>query len=369
MPFRTGVVLMAALALLGCSRKKPETNSRARANDTGTLERFQQQGKFGFRDAAGDVVIRPEYAEAGNFSWGLVRVKPEAKGNWGYIDATGETVIPPQFEGAGDFVDGIAVVLSKGKLTYIGPDGESLGLFNDDRPGKPLVVGDTLYVIHPSGLIARASGDAHAAPMGTVRPGEPVQYLYDPHASRSETVDGLRGTWRLVKYQRKSGYLFDLYLSRYPLAEERQPAERYHVVTSELKTADYSTYDLTKFASGGRLVVHHGPNWTDTQEIIRAANVDQVIARLKLYPAGDIGTLIGHFNGSSGTSVTETGDTVVVIVRRDRTGFLDHVSISRKNEESTFDVSVSNYGVDAVEVAATLTVEAESQDDDQQYEF
>jgi len=348
---------MLVLAAAGCSKKQAQTNGQSSMNPAVSLERFQENGVYGYRDMAGKVVIKPQFAEAGDFSLGLARVRPDAKGGWGYIDASGDMTIPAQYEGASDFVDGIAVVLSKGELLYIGPDGGSLGSFNEDQPPRPLRVGDTLYVIHPGGLIARALGDAHAAPMGAVKPREAVENIYDPHSKRTEMVDGLLGTWRLVRYQGKSGYLFDLYLSRYPLAAGREPIERYRVVASELKTADYSTYALTKFASGGRMEIHNGPYWTEFQEIVPEATVDQVVARMKFYPEGDVGSLVGFYRGTSGTFMTETGDTVVVSVRRDGGGFLENLALLRKGEGNSFDVSISKYNADAVEIATTFTSE------------
>lgn len=357
--FRACAGLCVILALVGCSKKKQiGANGHPSSNTAEPLERFQQNGEYGFRDLTGTVVIQPKFAEAGDFSWGLARVKPDAKGVWGYIDASGDITIPPQYDGASDFVDGVAVVLDKGQFAYIGPDGGTMGLFDEDQLPKPLAVGDTLYVIHTNGLIVRSSGDANAAAMGTVKPGEAVQYMFSPHAKRSQTIDGVRGTWLLVHYQNKSGYLFDAYLARYPMAAEQQPVERIRVVVSSLENEQYSTYALTKFASGGRLKVHDGPNWTESQQVVPRASVDQVVARLKLYPTGDVGSLMGYFNGSSGTYTTDKGETIVVRVRRDLAGFLEHLSISRKNEETTFDVSINKYSIDAVEIATSLTPES-----------
>ena len=365
----TCALFMPSLIIVGCSKKQTPKENNTAAGAAGSLELFQEGGEFGYRDITGATIVKPQFAEAGNFSWGLARIKQEIKGDWGYINASGEEVIAPQFEGAGDFVDGIAVVLSQGNFNYIGPDGSSLGQFDEDRIRKPLSVGDTLYVIHPDGLIARALGDSHAAAMGQLRPGEAVEDMYDPHPRHLESIDGLRGTWRLVRYQGKSGYLLDVYLSRYPRAIEMQPVERYRVVVSAVKNEDYSTYDLTKFASGGRLIVHNGPNWTETQEIVPDANVDQVVAQLKLYPTAALGSLVAMYNGGSETRITEQGDTIAVTVRRDLNGFLENLAMTRKNEETRFDVSISKYSVTAVEIVTTLTAEAADTETDPENEF
>ena len=58
-------------------------------------------GKWGFIDENGDVVIKPEYIDAGSFSNGLAAVKM-AEG-WGYIDMDNNKVITDGFEEACDF--------------------------------------------------------------------------------------------------------------------------------------------------------------------------------------------------------------------------------------------------------------------------
>jgi hypothetical protein len=42
---------------------------------------------------------------------------------WGYIDKSGNIVIKPQFELAGNFSDGLAPVVSAGHLSFINKDG------------------------------------------------------------------------------------------------------------------------------------------------------------------------------------------------------------------------------------------------------
>ena len=45
-------------------------------------------------------------------------------GRYGYIDASGRIVVQPQFEGARDFSEGLAAVLLNGKWGFIGPSGK-----------------------------------------------------------------------------------------------------------------------------------------------------------------------------------------------------------------------------------------------------
>lgn len=66
--------------------------------------------KFGFIDRDGKLVIKPKYSDAQDFSQGLAAV--EINGRYGYIDKAGRVVIRPRFDGAGEFIDGIAPVMT-----------------------------------------------------------------------------------------------------------------------------------------------------------------------------------------------------------------------------------------------------------------
>jgi len=90
------------------------------------LAAIATQGKTGFIDTSGKLVIAAQYEDAGDFSEGLAAVQvkgelrwcpPDASGSrqgspkrFGYIDTSGAMVIPPQFESAGAFHDGWAPV-------------------------------------------------------------------------------------------------------------------------------------------------------------------------------------------------------------------------------------------------------------------
>jgi hypothetical protein len=86
-----------------------------------------------------------------------------------------------------------------------------------------------------------------------------------------------------------------------------------------------------------------------------------VIGRMKLFPSGEVGSVVSQFNGDSGTFTTESGDNVVVTVQRDASGFLDHVTFERKTEEENLDVSISRYSFHDVEITIAST-STQSQD-------
>jgi hypothetical protein len=65
-------------------------------------------GRIGFVDKEGEVVIRPQYDLADNFFEGLAKV--ELNGKWGFIDKNGKFVIAPLYDYAGAFSNGVARV-------------------------------------------------------------------------------------------------------------------------------------------------------------------------------------------------------------------------------------------------------------------
>lgn len=62
---------------------------------------FEKDGKWGFVDTSGKVVIEPQYEEARSFSNGLAAVR--IKGKWGFINSDNEIIIEPDFIDAGYF--------------------------------------------------------------------------------------------------------------------------------------------------------------------------------------------------------------------------------------------------------------------------
>ncbi len=83
------------------------------ANTPVLLFPIVKDGKWGYMDAKGKVIIEPQYQLAYDFHEGLACVA--VKAFRGYIDPTGEMAIKPQFGWAGNFSEGLAFVnLHKG---------------------------------------------------------------------------------------------------------------------------------------------------------------------------------------------------------------------------------------------------------------
>lgn len=90
------------------------------------LALVKSDGKYGFIDTKGKVVIACQFELAGDFSEGLSAIQQKEKDKYlyGYINKEGKTVIHPQFENAWKFSDGKALVKVKDKYGFIDKDGK-----------------------------------------------------------------------------------------------------------------------------------------------------------------------------------------------------------------------------------------------------
>jgi hypothetical protein len=99
------------------------------AGEAGAAEhrfRILRDGKWGYIDAAGKVVVAPRFDRAEPFSDGLASVRLGDR--LGYVDASGAMVLLPNFPPAGavhrPFVDGLAVVRVGGRFGYMDRSGK-----------------------------------------------------------------------------------------------------------------------------------------------------------------------------------------------------------------------------------------------------
>jgi hypothetical protein len=82
-------------------------------------------GKIGFIDGTGKIVIPARFESAGDFTGGIAWAK-EASGSVGYIDTKGEFIIPPKFEAGKNFDPGTGLARVKlgGNWAYTNKSGE-----------------------------------------------------------------------------------------------------------------------------------------------------------------------------------------------------------------------------------------------------
>lgn len=75
-----------------------------------SLAAVKKDGKWGFANADGEIVIPCAYEAAKSFSYGLAAVRTEDK--WGYIDLNGKFIIPASYDSAEPFENKRAFVCS-----------------------------------------------------------------------------------------------------------------------------------------------------------------------------------------------------------------------------------------------------------------
>jgi WG containing repeat len=83
---------------------------------------FRKNGKLGFIDRTGKIVIPAKFDSAHKFSEGLAAVNIGAK--WGFIDPSGKIVIPARFDYVYNFSDGLAAVEVDRKWGFIDSTGK-----------------------------------------------------------------------------------------------------------------------------------------------------------------------------------------------------------------------------------------------------
>lgn len=88
------------------------------------LAPVEKNGKYGFIDKTGKLMIALRYDGARGFEEGLAAVQQNDK--WGFIDRTGKIVIAPQYDDAFGFSEGLANVQQNGEFFSINKQGERM---------------------------------------------------------------------------------------------------------------------------------------------------------------------------------------------------------------------------------------------------
>ena len=102
--------------LVNCSCTNAKDNQKSNANNMDkTLYPFQDESnKWGYMDDEGNVVIKPQYASASNFTDNIAVVTIESRHSYkyGYINKAGEVVVPIVYDWAAPYSDNLFFVKS-----------------------------------------------------------------------------------------------------------------------------------------------------------------------------------------------------------------------------------------------------------------
>jgi hypothetical protein len=122
----------------------------------------EKDGRYGFINTKGDLVIKPQFDGASGFSEHLAAVKVEEK--YGYIDEHGHFIIQPKFKEAWDFCEGLAAVKIDDKYGYIDKSGQPViepkfewtGGFTKDKLATVMVDGKYGFIDKKGKLVIPA---------------------------------------------------------------------------------------------------------------------------------------------------------------------------------------------------------------------
>lgn len=141
-------LLLVCAALAGAAENEPAAQ----------LYKIEENGKIGFIDASGRVVVQPQFDSArGGFKEGFIRVRKgpwwgymntsgrvvtmrydsaddfvggrarvEFKNRWGFIDHNGIEVVEPAYEDAADFQEGLGRVKKNGRWGFVSLKGREV---------------------------------------------------------------------------------------------------------------------------------------------------------------------------------------------------------------------------------------------------
>ncbi|MGC1620277.1 MAG: WG repeat-containing protein [Candidatus Acidiferrum sp.] len=91
------------------SPQQPASAPAKKAADVPPLYPIRVDGKFGYMDRTGKIVVTPQFQRAWDFHDGMARVDSATQGR-GIIDSAGKPIFLPQFSWIGNFSEGLAQV-------------------------------------------------------------------------------------------------------------------------------------------------------------------------------------------------------------------------------------------------------------------
>lgn len=143
--------------------------ARQRANRVADLVSVKMQGRYGFKNAKGEMVIPPQFTDLVGLSEGLigVAVGEKEERRWGFIDTTGAWVIEPRYKAVGIFSEGLANVRLDDGEGYVDRKGrlvlkvvaKNAGNFHDGRAWV-LIDGRFGYIDKQGALVIAARFEA-----------------------------------------------------------------------------------------------------------------------------------------------------------------------------------------------------------------
>jgi WG containing repeat len=113
---------------------------------------IEKNGRWGFINRQGSVVVAPQFRDVGRISCGLAPAR--LNGSWGFIDLTGKFAIAPAYDFASYFSEGFAQVWKDGRLSIIDTNGrQRFALPDSIRDMEPFFNGKMKFSAMDNGAI------------------------------------------------------------------------------------------------------------------------------------------------------------------------------------------------------------------------
>lgn len=137
LPFVAFIVMSLLATLSSCSEVK---------NQDAILFPISENGKWGFINAKGEVIIKPQYYDVDEFKGGLCAVQKKKGGLYGFIDCTNKMIIRPKFDDVllGFDKNGHAIVELHEDLFLIDKSGQRINI--DSNLTENPILGDGMEI-------------------------------------------------------------------------------------------------------------------------------------------------------------------------------------------------------------------------------
>lgn len=103
------------------------------SNFAGGLAAVKIGEQWGYVDRVGTIQVKPQFVAAGNFSENLAWVVPKGLASYGYVEGkrgfintAGDVILQPAYDDANNFAEGYAAVRRYGKWTFIDHEGRPI---------------------------------------------------------------------------------------------------------------------------------------------------------------------------------------------------------------------------------------------------
>ena len=104
-----------------------DSQSNIASSQTEWLFPIQQNDQWGFINAAGEIVIEPQFDIVNRFSENRAPFGSRSNGKWGFIDAAGQVVVEPRFDNAYPFFGGRARIKQGNRSGFVDHNGTGIG--------------------------------------------------------------------------------------------------------------------------------------------------------------------------------------------------------------------------------------------------